>query len=169
MPILIITAAYLVVLVVAFVLWILHEISYTMAKYRVLRRQKWDLNICCGLTDGGGTNADIMRHAELPHYVQVDDVYDLPFKDGEFDTVLCSHTIEHVDDPEAMYRELKRVGGSVTIVIPPLWDIAAVLNVFEHRSIFLTFRKEHVDRLPRFVPLPGARWLQQRAGQRIRA
>ncbi len=158
-----------VILAVAFGLWFIHFCSYTLAKVRVLRRQTWGLNICCGLTDGGGVNADIVQHADLPNYVPVSDVTNLPFQDKQFDTVLCSHTIEHVDDPEGMFRELRRVGQSVTIVIPPLWDIAAVLNIVEHRWIFLSFKKEHVDRLPRHIRLPGARWVQERFGQPIKA
>jgi len=158
-----------VILAVAVALWVVHFWSYALAKRRVLNRQHWDLNICCGLTDGGGINADIVQHADLPHFVPVSDVTALPFTDKQFDTVLCSHTIEHVDDPAAMFRELRRVGRSVTIVIPPLWDIAAVLNVFEHRWIFLSFRKEHVDRLPPHIRLLGARWVQQHFGQPIRA
>ncbi|MFO7893890.1 MAG: methyltransferase domain-containing protein [Longimicrobiales bacterium] len=92
-----------------------NRISYGMLKQRILERQKWDLNICCGTTDGGGINADIMRHAEVPRFVLVD-VYRAPFRDGQFETVLCSHTIEHVDEPERLFRELQRVGARVTLV-----------------------------------------------------
>lgn len=156
--------------VIVIVLWLAHQWSYQLAKRRVLNRQKWGLNICCGYTDGGGVNADIICHDEaLPNFVEIADVTDLPFGDKQFDTVLCSHTIEHVDDPQAMFRELRRVGQSVTIVIPPLWDIGAVLNVFEHRWIYLTFRKEHVDKLPRHIPLPLSRRVHERLGQRIKA
>ena len=46
--------------------------------------------------------------SDLPRFQQVTDIYDLPFEDQQFDTVLCSHTIEHVDDPELahFYRSL---------------------------------------------------------------
>jgi hypothetical protein len=71
-----------------------HFVSYKLGKNRILKRQKWDLNICCGRTDGGGVNADIVQHDQLPGFVQVSSIYDLPFKDAEFETVLCSHTIE---------------------------------------------------------------------------
>ena len=70
--------------------------------YRVMggvirkRRERWDLNICCGKTDGGGVNADIIKHADVPNLVVVDDIYNLPFSTNQFDNVLCSHTIEHV-------------------------------------------------------------------------
>ncbi|MCG8600020.1 MAG: methyltransferase domain-containing protein [Verrucomicrobiales bacterium] len=133
------------------------------------RRKKWDLNICCGKTDGGGVNVDIVNHADVPNLVVVDDVSNLPFRTDEFDHTLCSHTIEHVDDPKAFFDEMERVtSGKVTLVVPPLWDLSAVLNVFEHRWMFLTFRKEH-NKLPRYIELPFARAFQDRVGQKIRA
>lgn len=142
-----------------------HFVSYELGKNRILKRQKWDLNICCGKTDGGGVNADIVQHKELPGFRQVDSIYNLPFEDGEFESVLCSHTIEHVEDPEKFYAELQRVGRSVTLVVPPLYDLGAVLNIMEHKWIFITFRKEH-HKLPGFVKLPFADSYQKRFGQR---
>jgi ubiquinone/menaquinone biosynthesis C-methylase UbiE len=95
-------------------------------------------------------------------------VYRLPFKDGQFGVVLCSHTLEHVEDPQGMCGELTRVGGDVTLVIPPLWDVSAALNVFEHRWVFLSLRKEHRS-LPRYVELPFSAAIQRIVGQRVRA
>ncbi|MBN2199850.1 MAG: methyltransferase domain-containing protein [Candidatus Aminicenantes bacterium] len=146
----------------------LNVLSYRVLKGRILRRRKWDLNVCSGRTDGGGVNVDIALHAKLPRFVLIDSVTRLPFKDGQFETVLCSHTMEHVEDPNAFWRELKRVGKNVTIVLPPLWDLGGVLNFWEHRWIFLTFRKVH-DRLPPRIRLPFSRAFQRRMGQRIHA
>lgn len=146
----------------------LNFLSYRLLKKRILRKRKWDLNICCGKTDGGGVNADIFSHAALPNFIRLESVYRLPFKDHQFETVLCSHTMEHVEDPEAFFKELTRVGKEVTIVLPPLWDLAGALNIFEHRWIFLTLRKKH-GRLPRHVRLPLSRTVQRLLGQRIRA
>lgn len=150
------------------VLWAPHQISYRLMKSRILKRQKWGLNICCGRTDGGGVNADIVQHAELPRFQAVEDIYRLPFSDQQFDSVLCSHTLEHVEDPDRFFSELRRVGRRVVLVLPPLWDVTAALNVFEHRWIFLTLKKEH-DRPPRRMRLPLAVSVQRRLGQRIRS
>ena len=147
--------------------FLLNWLSYQVLKERIIRRQSWDLNICCGKTDGGGVNADIVRHEPLPKAVVVD-IYHLPFKDGAFRRVLCSHTMEHVDDPTRFYAELERVGDEVTLILPPLWDVTAVLNVLEHRWIFLTFSKEH-HRLPRYIRLPLSGPVQRLLGQRIHA
>lgn len=147
---------------------LLNVLSYSVLKGRVLRSRTWGLNVCCGKTDGGGVNADIVRHAEVPNFVLLDSIEHLPFRDGEFETVLCSHTIEHVEDPERFFEELQRVGGEVTLVIPPLWDLSAAFNVLEHRWLFLTMRKTH-RRLPPRVRLPLAGFIQRHLGQRIHA
>ncbi|HEX7718991.1 MAG TPA: class I SAM-dependent methyltransferase [Woeseiaceae bacterium] len=146
----------------------LHWYSYRYLKSSIVGRRRWDLNICCGMTDGGGINVDIVRHSDVPNFVQVNDIYRLPFRDGEFDTVLCSHTIEHVEYPSRFDRELRRVGKNVVYIIPPAWDLAAAFNIWEHRWIFLTMRKVHY-RLPRRVELPFSRRLQARIGQRVTA
>lgn len=46
------------------------------------------------------------------------DAANLPFKDKAFDFVLCSHLIEHVDDPAAVARELSRVARAGYIEAP---------------------------------------------------
>ncbi|MCB9359424.1 class I SAM-dependent methyltransferase [Candidatus Woesearchaeota archaeon] len=122
------------------------------------------MNICCGKTDGGGVNVDILKHKRIKNFKLVKDIYRLPFKNKQFDSVLCSHTIEHVDNPEKFYRELKRVGREIIIVIPPLYDLGAVLNVFEHKWIFLSLKKKH-SKLPKYIRLPFARFIQTRLGQ----
>jgi len=158
------TAAVLVILLPA-----LNWLSYrVMGGIIRRRRETWDLNICCGKTDGGGVNVDIVKHAEIPNLVVVDDIYQLPFSANQFEHTLCSHTIEHVEDPGAFFAEMQRVSKHVTLVVPPLWDLSAALNIFEHRWLFLTFRKEH-HALPPHIPLPFARRLQERVGQKIRA
>mgnify|MGYP002628779053 FL=1 len=145
-----------------------HYISYTFLKNKIVKSQRWGLNICCGKTDGGGVNADIMKHKELPNFKLIKNVYNLPFKDKEFDTVMCSHTIEHVDKPDEFYKELKRVGEKVTLLIPPLYDLAAVFCFKEHKWIFLSFKTKH-EKLPKYVKLPFARRIQEKHGQKKNA
>ncbi|MBX2848991.1 MAG: class I SAM-dependent methyltransferase [Acidiferrobacterales bacterium] len=157
----VISTFVLILLIYAF---IAHYVSYTLEKQRILKTQNWGLNICCGKTDGGGVNADIFQHQDLPNFKLIENIYSLPFTNKQFDSVLCSHTIEHVDDPQRFFTELQRVGEKVTIVVPPLYDIGAVLNIFEHKFIFLTFKKEHHE-LPPYIPLPFSRVIQKKLGQ----
>src|SRR3989338_7184720 len=135
------------------ILQILNWLSYGYLKNITLKRRKWGLNICCGKTDGGGVNADIAKHANIPNFVLINNICNLPFKDKQFNTVLCSHTIEHVDNPKAFFDELKRVGKDVLLVTPPLWDLWAVLNFVVHKWIVLSFKKEHKT-LPLMIPYP---------------
>jgi hypothetical protein len=159
--------ALAVVIAAATLLWLANFASYRVIKGRVLRERRWDYNICCGQTDGGGVNADIVQFGTIPNFELVTDVTQLPHADGTFATVLCSHTLEHVDDPKAMFAELQRVGQRVTILVPPLWDLAAALNPFEHRVIFLAWRTRHENHLPRYISYRPAHWLQARRGQRV--
>jgi len=145
----------------------LNWLSYKYLKGRVVRSRKWDLNICCGETDGGGVNADIVRHAELPRFTLIENIYGLPFENDSFKKVLCSHTIEHVEDPERFHDELSRVGKHIVYLLPPLWDISAALNILEHRWIFWTMKTKH-DTLPPYSRLPLAKTIQKWLGQRIK-
>ncbi len=160
---------YLVItgLAIYIVCLILNQLSYNYLKNKVLRSEKWDLNICCGKTDTGHINVDIVKHAELPNFILVDTNY-LPFKDSQFENVLSSHTIEHVDDPVKFDGEIRRVGRKATYLVPPLWDLSAAFNIIEHKWLFLTFRTKH-NQLPRYVKLPLSLFLHTKVGQKIRA
>lgn len=65
------------------------------------------------------------------------DAHNLPFRDKEFDGVICLETLEHVEDPAQVIREMKRVltdKGYILILVPaenwlfrfivwPLWTL----------------------------------------------
>ncbi len=65
------------------------------------------------------------------HYYQGET---FPFKDNQFDYVICSHVIEHVDDPENFMREVFRVGNGRGYIEYPLityeylYDFSVHLN-----------------------------------------
>lgn len=144
-----------------------HYLSYTVLKNKTLKKRKWDLNISCGKTDGGGINADIKKHANVPNFKLITDVNNLPFKNKQFEWVLSSHTIEHVENPEKFFDELKRVGKNVVLVVPPLWDIGASLLSFPyHRWTFLTIKKEHTE-LPKYIPTPLSKTYMKLFGQKM--
>lgn len=156
----------LTVIGVVVALIVLNRLSYGVLKRRIVANRKWGLNICCGNTDGGGINADIVSRP-VPNFLEVD-IYHLPFADNSIESVLCSHTLEHVEDPDLFYEELSRVGKEVVIVLPPIWDLGATLNIFEHRWIFFSLRKKHTTLPPR-MRLPLADWWQRKFGQRLNA
>ncbi len=62
------------------------------------------------LQRGGGIVAD-------RPLVEADGQY-LPFEDASFDYVICSHILEHVENPELLIRELTRVASAGYIETP---------------------------------------------------
>lgn len=103
-----------------------------------------------GLPDGeypwpapGGTVVDLRpRPRDVPRgvrYVQAS-VERLPFSDGEFSSCFCSHVVEHVADPVAAVRELRRVSRTPPrICYPRPWRIATWL-VPGHRWLMVEGR-----------------------------
>ena len=64
-------------------------------------------------------NIEICTHHGLP--VQSGSVYEIPFADASFDTVLFSEVIEHLDHPELALSEIRRVlrpEGRIIIIFP---------------------------------------------------
>lgn len=60
----------------------------------------------------------------------------LPFRDGEFDVVCCSHVIEHVKRPEDVINELIRVANGKIIVVTPK-QRPYYFTLDEHINFFL--------------------------------
>lgn len=75
-----------------------------------------------------------------------------PFKDGEFDYVICSHVIEHVGDPVLFLSEVFRVGKCRGYIEYPLitydymYDFDVHLNFLKfNRSEFTLFFCRKID------------------------
>lgn len=47
------------------------------------------------------------------------DIEDLPFKDGQFDVVISTHTLEHTKNLQAAVSELRRVTSKQLIIVVP--------------------------------------------------
>ena len=63
-----------------------------------------------------GSAHETARRAACP--VALAALPDLPFADGAFDTVVCSHTLEHIPDLWRAAAELRRVARRVVVVVP---------------------------------------------------
>ena len=72
-----------------------------------------------------------------------------PFGDGEFNYVICSHVIEHVNDPAAFMREVFRVGNGRGYLEYPLITYEYMYGFAVHQH-FLKF--DHSSRVLQFLP-----------------
>jgi len=143
-----------------------HVLDYRVLKKYYFNSGRWDLNISCGSTNGGGLNVDIIPRA-VPNFVLVKNIYKLPFKYKQFENTVCSHTIEHVEDPDKFFNELRRVSKNVTLLVPPMWDLAAFGWVLEHKWQFLTLTTKHINELPPKIKLPYG-FVHKAVGQRVK-
>ncbi len=100
------------------------------------------LNLGCGEDfKEGWVNVDFHSH------VDIDVQHDLnslpyPFPDGDFDHILASHVLEHLDRPFVVMRELHRIlkpGGTLTVKVP---HFSRGFTHAEHKAGFdVTFPK----------------------------
>ena len=86
----------------------------------------------------------------------------LPFKDKEFDYVICTHVIEHVNHPMAFKEEIERIGKSGYIELPTRLNDNMVFgcdeDIYGHKWWFefdddqqkLVFAKK-IDAIEQFV------------------
>jgi SAM-dependent methyltransferase len=87
--------------------------------------------------DVAGAVVEAAKAAERPglRFEQAD-VGSLPYPDDSFDAVVCFEVIEHVEDPEAVLRELARVlaPGGVIAISSPNRDAYVPGNPHHHRE-----------------------------------
>jgi len=75
---------------------------------------------------------DFSQHYKEKKFVQIKGK-NLPFKDKEFDFVIASHVIEHVDDFEFFIKELERISSKGYIELPSrLGDNLVFENKTDH-------------------------------------
>ncbi len=95
-------------------------------------------------------------------YTQIKPDSKLPFKDKEFDYVICTHVIEHVNHPMSFKEEIERIGKSGYIELPTRLNDNMVFgcdeDIYGHKWWFefdddenkLIFAKK-IDALEKFV------------------
>jgi ubiquinone/menaquinone biosynthesis C-methylase UbiE len=80
------------------------------------------------------TRIDEMPNAEYIH----GSIEKLPFADGEFDTVVCTHTLEHIPDVHGALAELRRVASKQLVIVVPKerpyrWGFNLHIHFFPYR------------------------------------
>jgi ubiquinone/menaquinone biosynthesis C-methylase UbiE len=61
---------------------------------------------------------DYLKDLKNPTFIE-SNVEKLPFKNKSFDTVIATHTIEHVLEPEKVVKEMRRVAKKKIIIVVP--------------------------------------------------
>lgn len=98
---------------------------------------------------------------ELPSYHRPVVFYDggrFPFNDNEFDYIICSHVIEHVEDVEEFISELFRVGKKGYLEYPTvyyeyLYNFKVHLNLCKLRDGKLHYMKKSATVLNDLLPI----------------
>ena len=95
------------------------------------------LDIGCGYRAHKNANViadikDFSEHYKNKKFVKITSK-ELPFKDNEFDFVIASHVIEHVEDFEFFIKEIKRISSKGYIELPTkLGDNLVFENETDH-------------------------------------
>lgn len=100
-----------------------------------------------------GIDMYIPEHlSNSPHAMyMVGDIENLPFPDNSFDTVVCCHTLEHVQNLERAIAELRRVTSQRLIVVVPrqreyTYTFDLHLHFFPYlSSLKKVFKNEHAE------------------------
>ncbi len=101
------------------------------------------MNAGCGHSMLGDINLDISPR-NVPNFVQ-GDVQDLSqFSDKKFSVAICSHVLEHVDDPDKAISELHRVADNVVIIVPGHYDVGSWFW-YEHKWAFVGDKKIKIN------------------------
>jgi ubiquinone/menaquinone biosynthesis C-methylase UbiE len=62
-------------------------------------------------------------------------IYDLPYKNSEFDLVICTEVLEHLKEPDKALKELKRVTKKYCIISVPNEPWFMVGNFFRGKNL----------------------------------
>ncbi len=99
------------------------------------------------------------RMSEIaPELEQVEgSIYELPFDDKSFDTVMCSEVLEHLSEPDKGIRELVRVCRRWLVVSVPREPVWRVLNIV--RGAYLSRLGNTPDHLQHWTRRDFVRWV----------
>jgi len=119
-----------------------HVIDYEVIRPAVAReaREYADglgkpmINVGCGETDWGDVNVDNTPQ-KVKGFIQLDVNKRMPFKDKQFGSLLASHVLEHLEDPDAALDEWHRIADRVYVLVPSPWNAWSWLTP-EHKWLF---------------------------------
>ena len=116
----------------------LKRTSLNSINKKLKENPNWNiLDIGCGYTANSYANVvadvqDLSSFYKNKKFIKINNKK-LPFKDNEFDFVVTSHVIEHVEDFEFFIKEIERVSKQGYIELPTrLGDNLVFENLIEH-------------------------------------
>lgn len=93
----------------------------TFLKGSVLDVGCYECDLKYMISSSSYTGIDISGDPDV--YIDLDSIDALPFADNEFDTVVCSDVLEHLDELHLIFSELIRVSKrEVIISLPNCWN-----------------------------------------------
>jgi ubiquinone/menaquinone biosynthesis C-methylase UbiE len=117
---------------------LLKRTSLNSINKKLKENPNWNiLDIGCGYTANSYANVvadvqDLSSFYKNKKFIKINNKK-LPFKDNEFDFVVTSHVIEHVEDFEFFIKEIERVSKQGYIELPTrLGDNLVFENLIEH-------------------------------------
>ena len=122
---------------------LLRRTSINLVNETFKKNKNWKiLDIGCGYTANENANviADVQDLSDFykeRNFIKINEKK-LPFKDKEFDFVIASHVIEHVNDFQYFIKELERISDKGYIELPSrLGDNLVYENKNDHVSWFI--------------------------------
>lgn len=109
-------------------------------------------------------NVELVDRRLPLHRVVLGDVEAMPFRDHEFDAVVCTEVLEHVPDPAGALAEIRRVlrpGGVLIGSVPArslVWKLRFLSSTCPHSEPF------HNEYVPTEVRSMLASWAIERLG-----
>jgi len=88
---------------------------------------------------------------------------EFPFKNSEFDYVICSHVIEHVKNIDKFTSEIFRVSSRGYIEVPTIYyeyvfNIPVHINILRYKNKELIYMDKSEVGLDRFIPVQRIFW-----------
>jgi predicted SAM-dependent methyltransferase len=98
----------------------------------------------------GWVNLDIDKKAKADVYHNLN-TFPYPFKNDEFDVVLASHILEHLEDVEKVMKEIYRIcknRGQVYLEVPHFSNPFGLSSQLDHKHLFsyVTFGEWHCNK-----------------------
>ena len=122
---------------------LLRRTSINLVNETFKKNKNWKiLDIGCGYTanENASVIADVQDLSDFykeRNFIKINEKK-LPFKDKEFDFVIASHVIEHVNDFQYFIKELERISNKGYIELPSrLGDNLVYENKNDHVSWFI--------------------------------